>query len=592
MDKRMRTFMPFTYKMMISYLLLVLITDAVIGYFSYTMLVQSRTEMAKTNIKTAMEQTENNLSYQLDEIQRMSDTLFGSLSFQRALQKQGDPLQTYLTMLDEIVPQIQAPLHLYGNHIRLLVYTTNGYLNEVDGDSMYEEIKDSDYYILPYSEITNKSWFNEIKDSDRDNIWLQVDTDQSLNNISHFRKLVSYNDYKTIIGYVRITTRLDDLLGDFKAFPTEEGLVLRLVDTSSNTILYQRGDNGRRDGLAAASSMPEEDNGTYLVMQNQIPNTGFIIETLVPHAYLSKDAAKLRGVIFSVCLISFLVMSIIGFLVARLSGRKMRRIISFLHSFQQGSFQKRLRFSGNDEFVHIAGAFNDMAGNIQDLIKKVYIEGIQKKQAELEALQAQINPHFLYNTLSTIGSLANLSETEKVTGMVEGLAKFYRLTLNDGQVFIPLSKELEQVEAYLDIQRIKYAGRFDVHIDMEKELEDCKVIKLILQPFVENIFKHAWFGSHIAIRISGRITGNKVELKVIDTGIGMKPDTLKSVMAQPGHSGGYGIRNVDDRIKLRYGEEYGIEIGSVFGGGTTVRIVLPIDRLDTASEEEQRRLPA
>ncbi|WP_435165278.1 sensor histidine kinase [Paenibacillus glycanilyticus] len=589
MEKRMRTFMPFTYKMMISYLLLVLVTDAVIGYFSYTMLVQSRTEMAETNIKTAMEQTENNLSYQLGEIQRMSDTLFGSLSFQRALQKKGDPLQTYLTMLDEIVPQIQAPLHLYGNHIRLLVYTTNGYLNEVDGDSMYEEIKDSDYYILPYSEITNKSWFNAIQDSDKDNIWLQVDTDRTLNNISHFRKLVSYNDYKTIIGYVRITTRLDDLLGDFKAFPTEEGLILRLVDTGSDTVLYQRGDNGDTDGAAAASTMPEEDNGTYLVMQNKIPNTSFVIETLVPNEYLRKDAGKLGSVIFYVCLISFLVMSIIGFLVARLSGRKMRRIVTFLRSFQQGSFQKRLRFSGNDEFVHIAGAFNDMAENIQDLIKKVYVEGIQKKQAELEALQAQINPHFLYNTLSTIGSLANLSETEKVTGMVEGLAKFYRLTLNDGHVFIPLAKELEQVEAYLDIQRIKYAGKFDVHIDMERGLEDCRVIKLILQPFVENIFKHAWFGSHIAIRISGRAVGNKVELKVIDTGIGMKPDALKAVMAQPGQSGGYGIRNVDDRIKLRYGDEYGIEIGSVFGGGTTVRILLPIDRQGNVDEEEQRR---
>ncbi|MGO4107823.1 sensor histidine kinase [Paenibacillus sp. YAF4_2] len=588
MDKRMRTFMPFTYKMMISYLLLVLITDAVIGYFSYTMLVQSRTEMAETNIKTAMQQTENNLSYQLDEIQRMSDTLFGSLSFQRALQKEGDPFQTYLTMLDEIVPQIQAPLHLYGNHIRLLVYTTNGYLNEVDGDSMYEEIKDSDYYILPYSEITDRSWFNAIEDSDRDNIWLQVDTDQSLNNISHFRKLVSYNDYKTIIGYVRITTRLDDLLGDFKAFPTEEGLILRLLDTSSNTVMFQRGDNGQEKEAAAGSSM-EEDDATYLVLENKIPNTSLVIETLVPRTYLSKDAAKLRGVIFSVCLISFLVMSLIGFLVARLSGRKMRRIVTFLRSFQQGSFQKRLRFSGNDEFVHIAGAFNDMAENIQDLIKKVYVEGIQKKQAELEALQAQINPHFLYNTLSTIGSLANLSETEKVTGMVEGLAKFYRLTLNDGHVFIPLSKELEQVESYLDIQRIKYAGKFDVHVDTDRELEDCKVIKLILQPFVENIFKHAWFGEHIAIRISGRVIGNKVELKVIDTGIGMKPDVLKAVLAQPGQTGGYGIRNVDDRIKLRYGDEYGIEIGSVFGGGTTVRILLPIDRQGIAYEEEQRR---
>ncbi|WP_029192272.1 sensor histidine kinase [Paenibacillus harenae] len=575
-QNRSRMFMPFTYKMMIPYLILVLLTDVFIGYISYTMLIQSRTEMAETNIRTAMEQTRNNLKYQLDEIQRMSDSFFGSQAFQRALQKKGDSLENYLTMLDEIVPQMQAPLQLYGNDIRLIVYTTNEDINYILGDNMTEEITDSDYYVLPIAEISNTEWFKSLG---RDNRWLQVDTDRPLDNISHIRRLVSFNDYKTVIGYVRITTRLNDLLGDFNTFPVEEGVVLRLQDETSGTSLYQRGE----------TSGPVNTD-TYLTLREKIPETGFVIETLVPYSYLAKDASRLGSVIFTVCLISFLVMAVIGFIVARLSGRKMKRIVTFLRSFQEGSLQKRLRFSGNDEFVHIAEAFNIMAANIQELIRSVYVQGIQKKQAELEALQAQINPHFLYNTLSAISSLANLGETRKVTGMVSGLAKFYRLSLNQGYVFIPLGKELEQIETYLDIQRMKYADKFAVYFHIEPDLKNCRIIKLILQPFVENIFKHAWFGEEIAIRITGRRIGDRIELKVIDNGIGMRPNEVKQLLNGPGQAGGYGLKNVDERIKLRYGDEFGIQIGSIYGGGTTVRICLPAEAGDGESFDEDERI--
>lgn len=571
----MKRYMPFTYKTMIPYLLLVLFTDAVIGYISYAMLVGTRTDMAETNIRTGMKQASSNIRYQMDEIQRMSDTLFGSLSFQRALQKKGTPYDIYLVMLDEIVPQITSPLKLFGNHIRLMLYTFNEDLNIVSGDNLDEQIKRSDYYILSYHDIENTTWYKNNKESEHDNIWLQIDTDRKLGNISHIRRLVSYSDYKTVIGYVRITASLSDLFGNFATFPVDQGVTVRLRKSDTNEIIFQRGDGDDK-----------QVNDRFLTLQETIKDSGFYIEAVVPPSYLHKDAGKMQRIIFAVCAISFLVMACIGLLVARLSGRKMSRIVTLVRTFQEGNFQKRIRFSGNDEFRQIADAFNIMAKNIQDLISSVYVQDIKRKQAELEALQSQINPHFLYNTLSTISSLANLGETRKVTEMVQGLSRFYRLTLNQGHVEIEMEQELQQVETYLEIQKVKYADAFAVYIDVEPEIMKAVVIKVILQPFVENVFKHAWFDESIAIRISGRRVGDEIELKVIDNGIGMREDTVERILAGKSETGGYGVKNVDERIKLKYGQGYGVTIASIYGAGTTVRIRLPYESAEDAARRD------
>lgn len=566
-----KKYIPFTYKMMIPYLILVLLTDMLIGYIAYTMLVESRTEMAETNVRTALKQTRNNIEYQTDEIKRMSNSLFLNTTFQNALQFQGDPLGNMLKMRDDIVPYMKAPLQLYGNKLRLALYTVNENMLEITGDEMTEPIGRSDYYVLSHRVIEDTPWYQSLSAYEKDTLWLQTGTDRELGNISYVRKLVASNAAPSIIGYLRVTARIDELFGNFATFPIEQGIELRLIDRASGLTLYEQ-------GARAYDEQAEQDD--YLIISENISISGYVIEARVPQAYLNKDASRMQKAITTVCSISFLVMAVIGLLVARISGKKIKRIVSLARSFQEGNLYKRIGFAGNDEFVYIANAFNQMATSIQELIRNVYVQGIQKKQAELDALQAQISPHFLYNTLSTIGSLANLGEVEKVTKMVKELSKFYRLTLNEGQVYISLEKELEQVRMYLEIQRVKYADAFEVYYDVDPDILQVPIIKLILQPFVENIFKHAWFGESIAIRITGKRLGDRIELKVIDNGIGMRPDSLRKMRTSQANSGSYGLRNVEERIKLRYGNDFGIHIGSYFGAGTTVQIILPVDNAE------------
>lgn len=571
-----KTYIPFTYKTMLPYLALVLLTDILVGYISYSMLVQSRTEMAETNIRTAMQQTRNNIKYQMDEITRMTNSLFLNTTFQNALQFRGDPRENMLKMRDDIVPYMKAPLQLYGNKLRLALYTVNETMLDITGDDMSAPIGRSDYYVLLASSVEATDWFRSVLAMNKDKLWVQMDTDRKLGNISYFRKLYAADGAQSLIGYLRVTARFDELLGNFDTFPIEQGIALRLMDRGAGTKLYERG-----------SVREQAQASSYMVITEDIPGSDYAIEAWVPNRYLNKDASKMRRVIVAVCLISFVVMALIGFLVARLSGKKMKRIVSLVRSFQEGNFYKRIGFAGNDEFVYIADAFNQMAQSIQELIRDVYEQGIQKKQAELDVLQAQISPHFLYNTLSTIGSLANLGETDKVTRMVQGLARFYRLTLNEGQVYIPLAEEVEQVKAYLDIQRVKYADAFQVYLDIEPDILHVPIIKLVLQPFVENIFKHAWFGESIAIRITGRrLGGDRIELKVIDNGIGMRPETLRQMRASASPSDGYGLKNVEERIQLRYGNDFGIRIGSHYGAGTTVELILPVDNAEIREDKK------
>ncbi|CAH1056619.1 hypothetical protein [Paenibacillus pseudetheri] len=150
-----KKYIPFTYKMMIPYLILVLLTDVLVGYIAYTMLVESRTEMAETNVRTALKQTRNNIEYQTDEIKRMTNSLFLNTNFQNALQFRGDPLENMLKMRDDIVPYMKAPLQLYGNKLRLALFTVNETMLDITGDDMSMPIGRSDYYVLSDQVIEN-----------------------------------------------------------------------------------------------------------------------------------------------------------------------------------------------------------------------------------------------------------------------------------------------------------------------------------------------------------------------------------------------------------------------------------------------------
>ncbi|MEG2957551.1 MAG: sensor histidine kinase, partial [Christensenellaceae bacterium] len=212
---------------------------------------------------------------------------------------------------------------------------------------------------------------------------------------------------------------------------------------------------------------------------------------------------------------------------------------------------------------------------IHELMLRIKSEERQKRKAELNFLQAQINPHFLYNTLDSIVWMAETNHKD-VVKMTESLAKLFRLSLSKGKEIIKIRDEVSHVENYLIIQKMRYTNKFDFKIDVEEQILDMQTLKLILQPLVENAIYHGIKNTRHKgnILIKGRLVMDNVLLQVMDDGAGIE-HTKAAMLLSDDNKKGIGIKNVDERIKLYYGEQYGLEINSERDIGTVVDIWIP-----------------
>lgn len=242
-----------------------------------------------------------------------------------------------------------------------------------------------------------------------------------------------------------------------------------------------------------------------------------------------------------------------------------------------------VRFSGfhDDEFGELGLGFNEMIGRIQGLIEQVYAEQRSKREAELRILQEQIKPHFLYNALDTIQWMAQEHRVDDVVSMVGALSSLFRIGLSKGREFISLSSELEHVESYLHIQKMRYEDKFDYSIACDPVLRTRQVLRLTLQPLVENAIYHGIKErrGHGTLSVDARLDGGDLVMTVSDDGVGMTREALSQLseaLESGGASlGGYGIRNVHERIRLTFGRPYGLSFESAPGEGTVVTVRHP-----------------
>ena len=258
------------------------------------------------------------------------------------------------------------------------------------------------------------------------------------------------------------------------------------------------------------------------------------------------------------------------------------RLERFAGALAGGDLQARAPETPVTELHELTQSLNTMAGRLQDLIDENRREQENLKKSELRALQAQINPHFLYNTLDAIVWLAEAGQSREVIHITRALSDFFRISLSQGKDWIPLSEEIKHLTGYLTIQKIRYRDILDYEIDIPGELGNIQVLKLLLQPLVENAIYHGvkHRRGRGLVKVTGRAEDGWLILRVQDNGAGMSAQRLAEVReglsAERGESAGYGLFNVNKRIQLYYNQARGVEIESAEGVGTEVSLRVPV----------------
>lgn len=397
--------------------------------------------------------------------------------------------------------------------------------------------------------------------------------------------LRAVNDYDTlqIIAYERLTVDEAALLEQYKGIMSEESNIYILDESGKIMSSSDRGNLGNNFSGLREEEVPKDRAG-YLIQGGEvityypIPQVGWRVVKIEPTNVLFQSNNAVNGII----LMCIALTVIFGFSFLMLQRRTMITPVVKLSQdakkFQAEHFRVPIYSDSNDEIGELNRNLSRMVDYIQDLIQNQYLNEIKRREIELKYMQSQINPHFLYNTLDSIRWMAVVDGQEKIAEQVEALSDIFRHALSEGREIVTVAQEVDHLRSYILIQKNRFGERIQVDIRVEEELKECRVLKLILQPLVENAVVHGLEdkieGGAIVVDI--RSEEDLLVYVVEDNGVGTDEDRINHYLQEPEEEhNAFALKNIDERIKIKYGDSYGIRFQSQLEVGTRVEVRLP-----------------
>lgn len=410
---------------------------------------------------------------------------------------------------------------------------------------------------------------------------------------SCIRMLYNPRALKSPLAILRVDLNQEILEQALNRTPiTENSAVLLLSGEQTALSCSAVGAQALPETIPAALSRISQDewsticlkDGDYYAFCTELFPTGWKLATVIPYSDIYAVSRRLRVEMILVMLLLAGAAYAIAFFLSDHTLRRVWQLSDTMQRVQNGHMEVEFHNAGRDEIGQLIAHFNHMMNRMRELMDEKVKYGFEIKNLELKALQAQINPHFLYNTLDTINCLAIAKDIPEITDVVSALATFYKISLSRGNDQIPIRDEVMHAKMYVKIQNSRFSGRIQESWDIAPEIEELLIIKIVLQPIIENAIIHGIFeteDSSGTITIRGFKEQDQVVITVSDNGVGMTPheiaqnfpsDAPEGVTNAPG---GYGVKNISDRLRIAYGAGYGLSVESAPGQGTTVTIRIP-----------------
>ena len=561
------------YKLAIIYSMFCFLPVMLLFLLSFLQMRSIIDDKEKLNLQSYLQQSVSSMDRTLDGYNSLSDYI----AFDRTLaevfsMEYGTPYEQYEQLTQKVDPILRTASYFHGGMQQITIYTDNGMVKH-------------DTTVAPVSEIEETDWYQKTLEH------------PGLNWFANYQEETLFSARKLAFSGAREGVNILYMDVDYQKLftPYAETLIsecgLYITDQDGKLVFEESRFSGKNQNydLTYSEFLEQRDRGStdYIILCEQSNTTGWTVWLYQPVG-LAGEAMRPIGVMAGVTILICIFAAVLAyFITSGMVSSRIERLTHFMQEVQEGSMDMQVGSDDRDEIGMLYRGFGSMMKRIRTLINEVYLGKITQKEAELKALQAQINPHFLYNTLSLINWKALAAGEEDISRMTLALSTFYRTALNRGRNVLQVETELSNTRAYLEIQSMLHDGDFDYEIEAQTEILQCESLNLILQPLVENAIHHGIeekTDGRGKISVRGWKEDNCVWFMVEDNGVGMEQEVADKILTM--ESKGYGVRNVDERIRLCYGEKYAMKVESVVGKGTKMTIHFPARRLTNIQKSQ------
>ncbi|MDF2883996.1 MAG: hypothetical protein K0R54_4562 [Clostridiaceae bacterium] len=381
-----------------------------------------------------------------------------------------------------------------------------------------------------------------------------------------------FNIYKDSSFGKDSTIFIIDENGNIISHPNKKTISTR-IETSLNEKINQN----------SGSFTIELEGKNYMIVYNTIPSAKWVLIAKIPINYIESNNQWLLTINLIIFIISLIFVILISVWVSSKIASPLERIGRAMKRLEKGDFEVRLDYDSNNEMGEIYKRYNSMSVEIKNLMEDIREEEKKKKEAYIKVLQAQIKPHFLYNTLFTVKCLAAINKQPQIEEILDSLIKLLMASISKGGEFVSVYEEIEYIKNFALIQKYRFGDKFKIIFNISSEIQNYIVPKLIIQPIIENAIVHGMDAeiNFIEINIEGRVEGEDVVFRIRDNGKGIDADKINMMLQVPENNNknsfnGMGIKNVNERIKLYFGDQYGLYYLSNIENGTEVIMRLPV----------------